>query len=468
MQHLINEIRELQSISEGLEPREKERQLLLEKVSGYAHQFLKNIKDRPGYAQGKVEKDLGIKDRSTQLAILLDLYDSEVANRGIYAASGGHLGYIPGGGLYASALADYLAAVTNEYAGIYFGSPGAVSMENEVINWAKDLFGFPESAVGNLASGGSIANLIALTAARDKHKIKGTRIENSVIYLSPQVHHCINKAIRIIGLEDIQVRKVDLDDKHKMKPDHLAQLIEADKSAGLNPFCVIASAGTTDTGAVDPLDEIGQLCRNHKMWFHIDAAYGGFFYLLDEKKPLFSGIEMADSLVVDPHKGLFLPYGVGIVLVKDAEALMHSHHYLAPYMQDTFEANLQLNPADTSPELTKHFRGLRVWLPLQLHGIAPFKACLREKLLLTKYFRHRLEDLGFETGPDPDLSVSYFWHPKGNAYNKQLLEKLHKDGRVFLSSTTLNDRFVIRMAILSFRTKLHTIDRAIKMIEEAM
>jgi len=181
---------------------------------------------------------------------------------------------------------------------------------------------------------------------------------------------------------------------------------------------------------------------------------------------------MADSLVVDPHKGLFLPYGLGAVLVKDKQAVYHSHVVRANYMQDAVAEETPVNPADVSPELTKHFRSLRLWLPLQLHGIEPFVACLEEKLLLTQYFREELIKIGFKVGPEPDLSVSYFWYPTNddneNAFNEKLIKELHKDGEVFLSSTKINGKFVIRMAILSFRTKLQTIDKAIAMIERAL
>jgi len=180
---------------------------------------------------------------------------------------------------------------------------------------------------------------------------------------------------------------------------------------------------------------------------------------------------MADSLVIDPHKGLFLPYGLGVVLVKDKEALFHSHHYTANYMQDA-NSNGQINPADVSPELTKHYRGLRLWLPLQLHGLKPFIACLNEKILLTAYFRNQLTDIGFKVGPEPDLTVSYFWYPinkiNENKFNEKLMEIIHKDGSVFLSSTKIGGKFVIRMAILSFRTKKATIDKAMLMIGKCL
>ena len=240
----------------------------------------------------------------------------------------------------------------------------------------------------------------------------------------------------------------------------------------MNPFLVIASAGTTDTGAVDPLEAIGSIAKHNDLWYHVDGAYGGFFILVDAKKPMFRGIEMADSLVVDPHKGLFLPYGLGAVLVKDKEAVYHSHVVRANYMQDAVAEETPVNPADVSPELTKHFRSLRLWLPLQLHGIEPFKACLKEKILLTHYLRSRLQDIGFKLGPEPDLSVSYFWYPTNdeheNTFNQQLIKEIHKSGEVFFSSTLINGKFVIRMAILSFRTKLETIDKAIVMFQQAL
>lgn len=472
MKKLVDRIIALEKISKELEPTEKERDLLNQEVQSYANRFIETLKTKPAFSEANVDsRKLKMGSEKLSLATLLEVYGSEVADQGIKPASGGHLGYIPGGGIYTAALADFLAAFTNEYAGMYFGSPGAVTIENELLDWMKGVFGFPKDAVGNLTSGGSIANLVALTAARDKHQIKNEKVTKSVIYMSPQVHHCIHKAIRIIGLEDVQVRLLALDALSKIDPVQLEETIKQDLRDGLQPFMVIASAGTTDTGAIDPLHEIGVIAKRHKLWYHVDGAYGGFFILAEEKKTLFKGIEMADSLVIDPHKSLFIPYGLGAVLVKDKEAVFHSHHYTANYMQDAL-VDMQINPADVSPELTKHFRGLRLWLPLQLHGLKPFVACLEEKLLLTTYFRNKLEAIGFRLGPEPDLSVSYFWYPvtqvEENKFNEKLMELMHQDGSVFLSSTRIDGRFVIRMAILSFRTKIDTIDSAMVMIKNCL
>jgi glutamate/tyrosine decarboxylase-like PLP-dependent enzyme len=473
MKNLIDDISKLENISSELEPTQDQRNQYLDVVRDFANKFINSIDSQKTYRSSTKESEkLKISDKRKSIDEIIDIYREEVAEKGINPASGGHIGYIPGGGIYTAAISDFIADITNEYTGMFYASPGSVTIENELINWMKQIFHYPKTAIGNLTSGGSIANLIALTSARDKYKIKGEQIKKSIIYLSPQVHHCIHKALRIIGLEDIGIQYLELDGFSRINSDDLKKQIDLDKKKGLNPFMVIASAGTTDTGAVDPLYEIGEIAQKMNIWYHIDAAYGGFFILTESKKYLFKGIELSDSLVVDPHKGLFLPYGTGAVLIKDKEAVFHSHHYTANYMQDAIRNETPINPADVSPELTKHFRGLRMWIPLQLHGLEPFVACLDEKLLLTTYLRSKLTEKGFQIGPEPDLSVSYFWYPSSrvdtNLFNEKLLEFIHEDGRVYLSSTKINGKFVIRIAILSFRTKLKTIDKALEMIEECL
>ena len=471
MESLIKRIEAQEELANQLDLNLLQRQELLEKVTHFANDYLEALPEAKAFAQKGPQQDVfRIGQPPKTMEEILTIFKEYVAEPGIRASSGQHMGYIPGGGIYASALGDFLAAITNEYAGISYASPGAVAMENEVLQWLKKLFSFPETAVGNLTSGGSIANLIALTAARDKFRVRNQQILKSVIYLSPQTHHCIQKSLRIIGLEDVIIRYVQLDDHYKMDTVDLEKQIQFDKSQGLFPFLVIGSAGTTDVGAIDPLDEIARIAALYRIWFHVDAAYGGFF-ILTSKKNLFQGIEKADSLVVDPHKSMFIPYGIGAVLVKDAEAVLHANLYMANYMQDAFSDDLVKDPANVSPELTKHFRAMRIWMPLQLHGIAPFIANLEEKLLLTTYFRAQLMAAGFLVGQEPDLSVSYFWYPfkeDQNAFNKRLLHHIHEDGSVFLSSTQLNEKFVIRIAVLSFRTRIESIDKAMDMIKRCL
>jgi glutamate/tyrosine decarboxylase-like PLP-dependent enzyme len=258
-----------------------------------------------------------------------------------------------------------------------------------------------------------------------------------------------------------------------MKPQELSRKVEEDKKDGLIPLMIFASAGTTDLGAVDPLDEIACIARKQDLWFHVDAAYGGFFLLTEHGKKVMKGIEHSDSVTIDPHKGLFLPYGTGAVLVKNGKKLFESQHMMANYMQDTLKATEEWSPADLSPELSKHFRGLRMWLPLQLLGIAPFRAALDEKLLLSRYFYQEIQKIeGIKVGPEPELSILFFRYipdsGAANEFNKELVDYIHRDGRVFLSSTHINGTVYLRLAVLHFRTHLEEIDLILSVIREGI
>ncbi len=475
-QVMKEKILELERASLALEPSAAERARVRGPVIEYTEHFLDNVASIKAYEfsadQGSGLLDSPISEDGVGIDEAIALIRDNVDTPGLKSASGGHLGYIPGGGIYTSALGDYLADVFNRYAGVFYASPGAVRMENMLIAWMNSVVGYPATATGNLASGGSLANLIAIVTARDARKIKASNTERSVIYLSEQTHHSIEKAVRIAGLAECVVRYLPIDEAFRIDADAFARQIVADKADGLEPFLVIGSAGSTDVGAVDPLAAIGAIAQREGLWFHVDAAYGGFFMLTDEGRKTLRGIEMSDSLSIDPHKGLFLPYGLGVVLVKNAAALASSHGYDANYMQDAVAAVDEPSPADLSPELTKHFRGMRLWLPLKLHGVAPFRACLEEKLLLAKYFYAEVQKLGFESNIEPELSVvTYRYLPQtGDAdiFNKKIMEAIVADGRVFISSTMLNGDFILRFACLSFRTHLSTVDLLLEVLADAV
>ena len=472
---MTNKIRKLQNLSSLLEPDKEKRFELLTNVMKYSDDFLQNVSTLPAY-QITEDKGIGIydspiQDESIPVEELLQILKINVDTPGLNPASGGHLGYIPGGGIFYSALGDYLAAVTNRYSGVFFASPGAVRMENMLTDWMGKIIGYPSTAGGNLTSGGSIANLTGIVTARDAHGIKGKDFEKTVVYLSEQVHHSVDKALRISGVDECIKRYIPLDDKYRMIAPLLEKQIVEDKKAGLNPWLVIASAGTTNTGSVDPITDISSIAQRYKLWLHIDAAYGGFFVLCDSGKSILKGLDQSDSIVMDPHKGLFLPYGTGAVLIKDKMSMLKSHYYEADYMQDALDPANEVAPADLSPELSKHFRGLRMWLPLKLAGVGSFKAALEEKILLARYFYERLSIVdGFELGPYPDLSVvTYRYKPEHgdiNSFNKKLVNEVQKDGRVFISSTMLNGNFTLRLAVLAFRTHLETVDTLLEVLKE--
>lgn len=474
---IVEQIKKFENESQSLDLPELEREALLKKVNNYTEAFLntlpqKKAYEKKGYEKDKRDDEFKIKNEVTSLQEALTLIEERVDRPGLNPASGGHLGYIPGGGIYTSALGDYIAAITNRYAGVFYASPGAVRVENSLINWVANLIGYRDNYGGNLTSGGSFANLIAIAAARTAGNLKGKDLETTVLYVCRQAHHSILKALKITGMDECVIRIIELDEHFRMDIELLLVQIEKDKKEGLHPFMLFANAGTTDVGAVDPLEQMAAIAKKNQLWFHVDAAYGGFFLLTKEGKERLKGIELADSVIMDPHKGLFIPYGLGIIMVKNIQHLLAANNFDANYMQDTKSQEYEYSPSQLSPELSKHFRGLRMWLPLKLHGEKPFAASLEEKILLTRYFYKKVKQLGFKTGPYPDLSIIIFWfEPKqgsANHFNKEILEKIQEDGRIFISSTLIKNKFLLRFVALSFRTHIEHVDLLLSQLKDCI
>jgi aromatic-L-amino-acid/L-tryptophan decarboxylase len=468
-ERMMSQIEELEHIARGLEPPSETRSAITREAAAYIDQFIESLPTSRAYTKADcpILRSVSIGKSGKTFGSLLDIVRGEVDQAGINTSSGANFAYIQGGGVWTSSIGDMLAAATNRYAGVFFSSPGAVIIENQMIRWLSSVVGYPPGAHGNLSSGGSIANLIAVQTARDSCNVDSTNVRSHSIYFTQHMHHCLHKALHTTGLHEAVHRTIPMNSRHQMNTDALREMLAKDKTEGLRPLLVIATAGTTDTGAVDPLADIADLCARFGAWFHVDAAYGGFFNLLDEMKTTLGGIERSDSVVMDPHKSMFLPFGTGVVLIRNGEALRASTSHEAPYMQDTYGFD-DISPADSGPELTKHFRGLRMWLPLHLHGTDAFKANLLEKVLLCRYFHEEIGKLGFETGPYPDLSITLFRFPANdrNAFNQELLRLIHADGRCFFSSTMIGGEFWIRCAVLSFRTHLAEVQLAIRMIGE--
>ena len=463
---MLNKIKQLELTSAVLEPTAGLREAMTRQAVAYAESFLNQLPSTNTfeYDKGRSEGlDQAFIEDAADFPGLLETLKTAVNFEGINPASGGHMGYIPGGGIYPSAWGDFLADITNCYSGVSFASPGGAKMERLLVQWMAGLVGYPAAAGGDLTSGGSMANLTAIIAARETMGIRARQVENSCIYTTSDTHHCIDKAIRAAGLADCKRRLVPMDKRFRMDVSALRQMILEDRAAGLRPWLLIASAGTTDTGAVDPIDAIAQVAKQYDLWLHVDAAYGGFFLLCEEGRQVLRGLDKAHSIVLDPHKGMFLPYGSGAVLVRDEEWLARSQAYQADYMQDARVSSGHYSPADLSLELTRPFRGLRFWLPLKLFGLAPFRTALAEKIWLARYFHEQLEKTpGWETGPYPELSmVTYRFIPEhGDAdrFNRQLVDAVQADGKVFISSTLINGRFFLRLAVLHFRTHLLQVD----------
>ncbi len=471
-------IEKLEKLSRQLEPVRREREMLQRLALNYSNQFLDEQAAAPAYTPYEKEMvnallDDDIPEEGVPPEDVVKIFGDNVVPPGLNLTSGRHFGYIPGGGLSSSAVGDYLAAVTNRYAGVYSSSPGAVALETRMVNWLAELFGYPKTSGGYLASGGSHANLTAIVTARDSKQLKAVDFPKAVVYLTAQTHHCVARALNIAGLAECKRHYIEMDDQFRMVSEKLNEAISGDLNRGFIPWLVVASAGSTDAGAIDPIADIAKVADAHKIWFHVDAAYGGFFMLTESGKRLLEGIEKSDSLVVDPHKGLFLPYGSGALLIKDSKKLAYTHRFEASYMNDTRVEAGMYSPAEISPELSKHFRAVRMWLPLKIHGVSAFRAALDEKLLLAGYLWEKLNEMDqIETGPKPQLSVVMFrWNPdEDESVNDRLNKKLHQllleDGRVFLSTTQIEGRFYFRAAILSARTHLGETDTLLSVLKE--
>lgn len=409
-------------------------------------------------------------EKGTDFESLLDFFMNKVIPISINTPHPAYLGYIPGGGLYPSAIADFLAAATNRFTGAWFAAPAAARLEANVLEWFAQWMGYPQAARGILTSGGSLANFSGVVAARKN--LLGDDISRGILYASNQTHHSVMKVAFLAGIPERNVRLLDVDKNFRAIPDQFEKAIKKDLKKGMKPFFLVGNAGTTNTGTVDPLPELADIAAKYGLWYHIDAAYGGFFNLCKEGKKILRGLERSDSIVLDPHKGLFVPYGSGSLLVKDGELLKRAHILTAEYLQDHTTPEGEFNASDYSPELSRSYRGLRVWLPLKLFGAKAFRENLAEKLHLTKWMYQRfLEEPGFECVAVPDLSVIAFrYRPqKGNmdAFNRLLLEKIVKSQKLFLSSTLLNGEFVIRVCILSFRTHQPEVEEAFEIIKNA-
>lgn len=360
-----------------------------------------------------------------------------------------------------SVLGELLTAGMNSSAA--GGDQASTYLEHAVLNWLKEMVGFPEDSGGLLVSGGSMATLVGLAVMRhvkaQTGDMRGQGLHNEnapmVVYTSTEGHSCITKAVELLGIGHNYLRKIPVDADFRMDVGQLVRQIQADRQAGLHPVCVAASAGTVNTGAIDPLDRIAEVCRQEDLWFHIDGAYGGVGILAEQARHWFKGLEQADSLGIDSHKWMYIPVECGCALVRDKQAMRDTFSVVPPYLRDDRQLPWF---SEFGPQQTRGFRALKLWLALKQIGLAGYRHLITRDVSLAEMLRQKIQARpDFELVATGPLSITCFrYAPAGspdlNALNRAILEIVQKKGEVYLTSTELNGEFVLRACIVNFRT----------------
>jgi aromatic-L-amino-acid decarboxylase len=419
---------------------------------------------------------------------LVDHLREVVLERSMYPGHPRFYAYITGAGTVPGAAADLLAAGLNANLGGWRLSPAATEIEHHLTRWFARQFGLPEGAGGLIVSGGAMAGFIGLKLARDRKAGWDVRAEGIrggpplVIYGSEEVHHVNARAADMMGLGRDAVRHLPVDEDYRFRVDALREAIEEDLAAGRKPIAVVGSAGTVATGAIDPLDEIAEVCAEHDLWFHVDGAYGGPGVLAEELRPLYRGIERADSIAFDPHKWLYTPHSGGCILVRDFEDLPRSfsiQEYAAYTYEDKEATGSGVDGIDLGPQFSRGFWALKVWVSLLAHGRDAYARRIAHDVALARYLAEQAEARPeFEVMAPTTLSIACFRYvppdlPEGpgreeylNQLNERLMTELQMSGRVFPSNAVLRGTFALRACIVNFRTEAEDMDALLDVAAE--
>jgi glutamate/tyrosine decarboxylase-like PLP-dependent enzyme len=392
------------------------------------------------------------------------------------------LAYICGAGTVPGAATELLAAGLNPCLGGYRLGPGAAEIELHLTSWLAERFGLPEGAGGMIMTGGAMANFVGLKCARDQRlgldvREQGVRAFAPVaIYASEESHIVIRRAADMLGLGAGAVRAIAVDGEQRMRVDALRAAIERDRDGGVLPLAVVATAGTTTTGSIDPLPEVARVASEHELWLHVDAAYGGAAILSDELRGQLAGIEHADSLAVDPHKWLYTAQSAGCVLLRDFGHLSASFHADASYIWLDEAARHGVDFAMHGPQFSRGFAALKVWVSLLAHGRAAYGRRIAHDAALARYLGELVtEHPDFELMCPPRLSICCFrYRPRDWAggeeeldrVNERLMTAIHADARVYCSNAVIDGRFGLRACIVNFRTEAEDIERLLDVAAE--
>ncbi len=414
-------------------------------------------------------------EKPTDAKEVLDFVLQQVMTQSNVVSHPKSYSFVPGPSNFISAMGDALASGFNIFSGGWAASPAAAEMEIVTMNWLLKLYGFPVKRGGGIfTSGGSMANLTAVATAR---KVKcGEDFSKAVIYLSDQAHSSNIKAIGILGFRKEQIRIIPTDNEFKMSVNKLKNAIAKDKLEGWQPFCFIASAGTTNTGTVDPLNELATICKKEKIWFHIDAAYGGAAMLAKSGKQMLAGIEKADSITVDPHKWFFQPYEIGCLLVRNHKWLSGTFTEKPEYLRDIEGNESEINFYDHGIELTRRFRALKFYMSIKTFGLKAFRKAITYNIKLAEeteeYFRK--SDKWEVVSPATLAIINFRYNPIGknmtekqlDAINQKISKKVVDSLEALLVTTILNGQVVLRMCLINPRTTMEDIKSTLQLCEK--
>ena len=373
--------------------------------------------------------------------------------------------FVPGPNNFVSAMADALVAGFQIFNGTWLGGSAAAAVELGVVRWLCRICGFPESAGGLFVSGGSMANLTGLVAARNA--LLHDRIDKATVYFSDQTHSSVQRALHVIGFLREQMRKIPSDGNFRLPIPKLREAIAEDRAKGLRPFCVIANAGTTNTGAVDPLADLGDIAKQEELWLHIDGAFGAASILSKRGRALLRGLERADSISLDPHKWLFQSFECGCVLVRDAALLRSAFQIKPDYLRDVHRMSAEFNPADHGVQLTRSFRALKVWLSLQTFGVAAFREAITRGFELAEIAERELRvRKGWEILTPAQMATICFRFGESDELQTQLVDLMMNDGYALLTSTELRGAVALRLCTINPRTTEQDIFETIERLDK--